>query len=172
MNIESLTDLAREAEKHGKTIDAGVRWCEKYLRDHPVFHEAVFPELVQCAMRGYLERVRGQERKKVKLAVQNGRGLAGIRAVTEAARETRSLLDSWQIANKWLGDLTHEEMCVEAATAANRAMGNEINARFFAALAGRTPEGEAIRSAWKPGEVDALYAKIVAEVEKGRKATA
>ena len=169
MQIETLMDLAREAGKHGKTTDAMERWAVNYIRNHLAVFDVLMPDIMHRALRDSLHALRSRNRQQAKAVVSNGRGVAGMAAVAEVARETLSLMERWTVGDKQFGCLTYEELHVWVATQTNRGLGYLTNAKFGEMLLKKMARGKTVADCIKTGEFEQMYAETIAQMEKKSK---
>lgn len=119
--------------------------------------------LVGVAIETLIHAARGERRAVLKRVPDvlpepskvQATALAGLGELSKVAE--RSSIFLWTVGDKYLGDLTREELLGEAASTRARMAGLAANATFYEALAGRLKGGERVRDALREAQVAELW---------------
>jgi hypothetical protein len=158
----TLRDLCKQAvEKHPSVEDA-IKTVKRMLGGHPEIQERLMDNMLAMAIRETIYQVRGFMRGEVKAPIQAARDAGAVASITPTV--LRSILDWWRVGDKRLGDLTGDELLIEAQEESAQAHGHQKNARFYQKLAATVPSDETVRA-----HVDADTAKAMwDEIERGK----
>lgn len=121
----------------------------KPMRDElltPLIMDAVNAEIAQAVHRD----------KSWHKSNASNRDLAGASALHEAL--AASILDTWHVGSKRLGDMTRDELAGAASDERARAKGHILNADFYEALAQDMNEKQTVRQKFKPDAVRKVLA--------------
>jgi hypothetical protein len=163
--IRNLSQLIREAAaKHSdpaKIVDAVLKQVER----QPVLLQMILDTVVREWLQDRVHREQSHLRRVCrKTAVQATRAGKAARkacatvAVAKQARQT--ILDTWMIAGRKLGDVTRRDLTVQAETHRNQAAGLQRNATFYDLIAKRMDEDQTVREALDEAAVQKLWAQV------------
>jgi hypothetical protein len=146
--------VQRAVEKY-HDIDKAVKAAMKAINADDEMREALLGYFIQRAVRDAIHARRHIVRSIVK--ANPPRSLLAMADAGESLIE--SILDSYMIDGKRIGDVTGAELQVYIQTESEIANGHRRNANFYGMLRNKTPDDKLVRECVKPDEASEMAAR-------------